>query len=337
MKTNIIAILLCLLLVACSDKQSQLQPNTPVGNFDAFWNIIDQKYCFIEDKQIDWNQVYADYRPQIDTLNPKQERELFKAMAECIDLLKDGHVNLYSPFNISHSSSWWNGYPANFNSNLLFSDKYLGKNYQIAGGLYYNRIAQDSIGLIRYSSFSSGFSALNMLYVLNYFSSCRGIVIDVRNNGGGDLENAYKLAATFFTKNQLVGYWQHKTGKGHHDFSTLEPLTIDTADMPCRWLKPVVVLCNRQTYSAANFFVNAMRYADNCVIVGGITGGGGGMPLSYELPNGWMIRFSAIRMFDASKNSIEDGILPDQQITLVSDDKDDLIEYSIAAINSLYK
>ena len=334
MKPKILVILSFLLTISCTRELDVTRPNTPSGNFDAFWTTIDTRYCFHEEKAVDWNHIYDLYKPRVDTLDRKQERELFAVMAECIDYLKDGHVNLYAPFDVSRSDSWWKGYPGNFNNTLLYS-KYM-PDYQTAGGLYYSRIAADSVGLIRYSSFSSTFSALNMIYVLNYFSDCKGLIIDVRNNGGGDIENAYRLAATFFSDNRLIGYWNHKTGSDRQAFSELEPLRVDTADMPCRWLRRVVVLCNRQTYSAANLFVSMMRYADNCLIVGGLTGGGGGMPLSYELPNGWTLRFSAVKMYDADKKSIEDGIMPDAEVTLLSTDKDDLIEYAVEKILEAY-
>lgn len=102
------------------------------------------------------------------------------------------------------------------------------------------------------------------------------------------------------------------------------------------WLRPVIVLCNRHTYSAANFFVSIMRYADNSLILGGLSGGGGGMPLSYELPNGWLLRFSSVRMYDRDNQSIEPGIQPDGNITLTSTDRDDIIETAVRIINYAY-
>ena len=93
----------------------------------------------------------------------------------------------------------------------------------MAGGLNYCKIDGDSIGYVYYGSFSDGFSLTNWLAVLNYFAQCRGIVLDVRNNGGGNMENAYKLAAPFFVNNDtVVGYWQHKSGIGHDDFSEMK-------------------------------------------------------------------------------------------------------------------
>ena len=77
-----------------------------------------------------------------------------------------------------------------------------------------------------------------------------------------------------------------------------------------------------------------MRYVPNARIVGGVSGGGGGMPMSYEMPNGWMVRFSSVRMYDRDKKDIENGIVPDVLMTMTSTDKDDFIEKAIQLIHS---
>ena len=64
-------------------------------------------------------------------------------------------------------------------------------------------------------------------------------------------------------------------------------------------------------YSAANEFTNAIRSLDNVTIIGDKTGGGGGMPISSELYNGWQIGYSTNPMFDIEKNHTESGIEPD--------------------------
>ena len=156
----------------------------------------------------------------------------------------------------------------------------------------------------------------------------------MRNNGGGDLTNAYRLSSPFFSENTTIGYWRHKNGTDHADFSDFEPLTADASMVLSKWQRPVVVLCNRRTYSAANMFVNIMQYAPNARIAGGISGGGGGMPMSYELPNGWMVRFSSVRMYDRDKKDIENGITPHIPVSLTSSDRDDIIEEAIRQINT---
>lgn len=326
--------LFCLLLGGCTSKNEVDYSWDPVKNVEALWQIIDTKYCYVEQKGIDWHAVHDEYVAKAALLKKDDPVALFDLCAEMLNLLRDGHVNLYTPFDISRNSAWYDTLPANFNSSL--QALYL-HDYRVAGGLYYCTIDQDSIGYIYYSSFSDGFNGSNVYWVLTAFKNCRGIVLDVRNNGGGDLNNAYKLASLFFSENRLVGYWHHKSGPGHDDFSQLEPLHADTALIRSKWFRPVVVLCNRRSYSATNTFVSMMRYADNCAIVGGKTGGGGGMPLSYEMPCGWTVRFSSVRMYDRDKKDIEQGIEPHLLVNMVSHDKDDIIETAIQLINKAYE
>jgi C-terminal processing protease CtpA/Prc len=59
-----------------------------------------------------------------------------------------------------------------------------------------------------------------------------------------------------------------------------------------------------------------MSEADNATIIGDITGGGGGLPLSTELPNGWTLRFSACPTFTKEMKPIEAGISPDIKVDL---------------------
>ena len=329
-----ILLLLLGLLTACHTREEMMYSMDPVTNVEALWQIIDTKYCYVEEKGVDWDSIHDEYVAPAAVLPANNQVALFDLCAEMLNTLKDGHVNLYAPFDRSYSTEWYDTYPANFSSSL--QALYL-HDYRIAGSLYYCTIDNDSIGYIYYSSFSNGFSISNIAWVFKSFEKCRGLIIDVRNNGGGSLENAYLLAAPFFTENRTIGYWQHKTGPGHHDFSPMEELIEDESLSSIKWRRPTVVLCNRRSYSATNMFVNIMRNADNALIVGGTTGGGGGMPLSYEMPCGWMVRFSSVRMYDRDKNDIEAGIEPDVKITLVSTDKDDLIEKGIELINKVYE
>mgnify|MGYP000293816096 CR=1 FL=1 len=39
--------------------------NTPQGNFEALWEIIDEQYCFLDYKQIDWDAIHDKYQPLI--------------------------------------------------------------------------------------------------------------------------------------------------------------------------------------------------------------------------------------------------------------------------------
>lgn len=331
-RNYIIVVAACIVTLAgCHSKEEMAFSTDPVENIEALWQIIDTRYCYVESKGVDWDSIHNVYVARAAQVDKNDPVALFDLCAAMLNTLQDGHVNLYSPFDVSRCSSWYDTFPANFDSRL--QALYL-HDYRTAGGLYYCTIANDSIGYIYYPSFSSGFSSANLHWVFQSFEHCRGLIIDVRNNGGGDLNNAYRLASPFFTENRIVGYWQHKTGPGYADFSKMEALHSDTALVSDKWQRPVIVLCNRRSYSAANSFVNMMRYADNATLVGGISGGGGGMPMSYELPCGWTVRFSSVRMFDADKHDIEDGIVPHVLVNMTSTEKDDIIETAIRLINS---
>lgn len=323
----ILGLLLC--CTACTHSfDEEVQDNTPVGNMRCLWQTLDEKYCFFDEKSVDWQSVYDAYLPSVQRLKQDDECGLFDTLASMVNRLNDGHVNLYSSFDISACRSWNEGYADNFDWSLV--QNYFST-YRRAGNAYYTPIADGEVGYIYVPDFESPVAASNVAYILRSFLDCKGVIVDVRNNGGGNLDYAYQLAATFFKEDKTVGYWQHKNGTAHDAFSALEKQQLHKSDMPSSWFRPVVVLCNRGTYSAANFFVSIMRYANDACIMGGVSGGGGGMPLSYELPNGWIVRFSSVRMFDVDKHSIESGITP---AVLVDDDpattdKDEIIEAAI--------
>ena len=56
----------------------------------------------------------------------------------------------------------------------------------------------------------------------------------------------------------------------------------------------VVVLTNRTTYSAGNFFAAMMKAFPNVTLIGDRTGGGVGQSVGWELPNGWATSSSSI-------------------------------------------
>ena len=305
--------LVSLLFSACVEIEKY--DNTPRGNFETLWRVMDEHYCFFEYKEVDWSDIYDKYSKRIDD-NMNQE-SLFMLLDEMLQELKDGHVNLSSPFNLGRYWKWYEDYPDNYDDKLI-RDCYLGTDYRIAGGLRY-KILEDNVGYVRCSDFSAGMGESNLDYVIDKLNICSGMIIDVRGNGGGFLSNSDRLAARFVNEKTLVGYMQHKTGKGHNDFSKPSPKYIEPSPR-LKYQKPVIVLTNRRCYSATNDFVNAMRLFPNVIILGDKTGGGSGLPFSSELPNGWSVRFSASPSFDVNMQQIEFGIEPDIRVDLLEED-----------------
>ena len=316
------------LCTACVDEEQF--DNTPQGNMEALWKIVDEHYCFLDYKQqtygLDWQQVHEKYKVRVK--GSLTQKQLFEVLCNMLSELRDGHVNLTAAHDLGRYWAWYENYPANLSDTLL--RRYMGADYLIAAGLKY-KILDDNIGYIRYESFNDAIGEGNLDEALMHMILCRGLIIDIRGNGGGMLTNAERLAARFCQEKTLVGYYQHKTGTGHSDFSGLEARYLEPS-ANIRWNKQAVVLTNRRVYSAANEFAVYMKTLPNVKLVGDHTGGGAGMPVTSSLPNGWSVRFSAVPMYDAQRQPAEFGIDPDYNIQQTDEDfakgEDTLIEFA---------
>lgn len=304
--------------------------NTIQGNFDALWTIVNEHYCFFPDKQkeygLDWNECYKRYSQM---LTPSMTREqLFEVCGKMLGELRDGHTNLTSPFNTARYWRWFEDYPTNFSDSL--QRIYLKTDYRITCGIKYT-ILPDNIGYIYVPTFDTSVGSGNLSAIFSYLQLCNGLIVDVRNNSGGLLTTAQDLAASFINEKTTTGYIAHKTSAAHDAFSEPEPITL-TPSEGMRWQKPVAILTNRHTYSAANAFVMYMKGLSQVTIVGDRTGGGAGLPFNSELPNGWSVRFSACPTYDIHMQSTENGIEPHHKVNLATEDfhrgKDTIIEFA---------
>ncbi len=322
-------LLLILLVTGCEDEYN---PRSRKDNFEVLWTTINERYCFFSYKDIDWYEVKKKYEPLVDTCRTSEQ--LFYVFADMLAELKDGHVNLYSSFDVARYWKWFEDYPRNFYANI--QERYLGTDYKIAGGLKY-KMLPDSVGYIYYGSFSSPVSNSNITAAFEQFKDCRGIILDIRDNGGGNLSIADLFAGRFADQHRTIGYIKHKKGPGYNDFSTPKAITLSPSQAS-RWDKKVVLLTNRHCFSAANYFVMIMRQFPNVTVMGDKTGGGSGLPLSSELPIGWSLRFSASPILNEAYEDTEFGIDPDVFVSFTDDDyqnmTDPFIEKASLFINS---
>lgn len=322
MTTKLYSLLLCALLIvggsSCSVEDER--ETSALATYNALWETLDTRYSYLDLKlptDSTWRDMYHKHLPKV--REGMSNDSLFLALTALMSELKDGHVNLTTPFDYGRYWRWHEDYPSNFNTYV--ADKYLGDRYRIAGGLRYTQIlynghAPDSIGYLRFSSFSSALSQSNLAASLSRLSRCRALIIDIRSNSGGNVTTSDLFARHFMSEARTVGYIRHKTGPGHQDFSERKPIHLTPIDNSVRWLRPVVLLTNRSVYSAANDFTLKMKGLPFVTIMGDKTGGGGGLPMTSELPNGWLVRYSSTQTLDASGNHIEHGIEPDYYVSL---------------------
>lgn len=308
--------------------------NTPTHCFRTMWQTVNDNYAYFEYKNINWNGVYDRYAPSVnDTMT---QDSLFSVLSAMLSELKDGHVNLSRGTDRSRYWSWKDDYPDNFNP-LFTQRQYLKRDFQITNALK-NQILEDSIGYIRYESFSQSVSDSDLDYVLKRMENTKGLVIDVRDNGGGSMSTIFRIMGRFVDKRIHVGNMQTKNGERHNEFTNPVPLFAEPKKGKVPYLKPIVVLINRSCYSATTHFAAFMSLLPNVTIVGDRAGGGGGLPVSRDLPNGWQYRFSATMQTLPDGSHIENGFDPDIPVTTGPKEelegRDAIIEKAIEVIKT---
>jgi len=289
--------------------------NTPEQNFEIFWNDFDKYYAQFYIRHIDWDSVYALYRPQISSSTTEQE--LFNIISNIVRGINDMHIDLHTPFGDVY---WKSKAPASYPSKRLINAcKYIQCGTSNSSVFEYRPCKNADIGYIIIPSFNGqgeGITLIDPRYttideILSQWKDKKGIIIDLRWNPGGNGLNAETVAGRFADMSHVYAQYREKVGPGKQDFSQWKNQTIDPKGA-YQFLKPVVVLISRATSSSAEIFVMAMSTFPNVTIVGDTTGGGIGAPVYRELPNGWTYRLSTRYYADAQQNLIEDaGIYPD--------------------------
>ncbi len=330
---NTIYILVLFALSAISCQQlifgEDLESTNANENFEYLWQECNEKYTFFDLKNIDWDSVKQAYQPRIN--EQMSDEELFDVLADMLRELKDGHVNLIADFNTSVFPIFQAG-PDIFDFRII-QDHYLPQNYFRSSGIAHDFIADEQIGYIRYSSFSIPISDKNMGFILERYQSTKGLIIDMRENGGGSVASLYNLLSYFVNEEKLVARSRIKTGPGKEDFSPSEDILVQPNE-EITYSNPVMVLVDRGSFSATSFFALASKALPNLTLVGDFTGGGLGAPNGGQLPNGWTYRFSITQTLDLDGNNYENGVPPDIEVFFDWEDRttDEVIERAIMEI-----
>ncbi len=335
-KVNQTALIVFILIIVAFSGCSELFinpdiPTEPVEIFNLVWNEFDRYYPFFIDKQVDWDSIYTVYSPRIN--NDLNSQQLFQIISEMLALLRDGHVNVYTPYGTSSYTGWYDQYPQNFYFNFI-ENRYLpsDKNVTGNGNIHYGKIG--SIGYIYIESFAGdGSWAESIDEAIEELKDLNGIIVDVRHNGGGSSANANFIAGRFTDRRRVYSYVQYRNGPRHTDFTGLRERTIAPGGKT-QYLNPVVLLTNRSTFSAAEDFTLAMKELPHVTHYGDTTGGGLGNPVFRELPNEWGYRLPVWRQLPTDLTQLEGiGIAPDLQINIIGRDHqlqiDTILEHAI--------
>ncbi len=324
-----IFIVISILATSCEETffEKELATTDPFENFEYLWKECNEKYSYFDVKNIDWNSVKAKYSAKL--YKGMSEDSLFNVLGGMLNELRDDHTNLISPFNVS-----------TYKVNLLAQDNfewrivienYITKNYYQSGPFTHNFLDNGKIGYIRFPAFTGSVDANNLDFVLSKYKDTKGLIVDLRENGGGAVTDVFSLLSRFVDSKTLVNYSRIKTGPGHNDFSEAKPVYVEPYK-GIRYTKKIAFLTDRGTYSAGSFISLASKAIDNIVLIGDTTGGGLGLPNGGQLPIGWTYRFSITQALTLDKKpDFENGVPPDIQVLFNWNNlsKDEILERAI--------
>ncbi len=323
------------LFTSCEKKLIPKVKDTPKDIFHDLWSYVDKGYPFFLEKDIAWDTVYKIYNPQVyDTFTDKQ---LFDVCARMLDTLQDGSVKLYTGF-AEYFHNYYINAPANFNEGLL--ERNYWKNYQKAGPLLFTEI--DSVGYIYYGSFKDRITDEQMDIVVNRFvnDSVKGVILDIRNNLGGDPENLltiYKridIPDTFHKTETLLYETVYKNGPKHDKFTNVSDTWVTENASGLFPQGRFILLTNRKCYGMSTLASSGCQAFPNGRVIGDTTGGGSGYPLLYELANGWRIEIPGSKSLSYNGKFLENGMAPDTVVNMNPTDEanghDTILDAAIA-------
>jgi carboxyl-terminal processing protease len=149
------------------------------------------------------------------------------------------------------------------------------------------------IGYVEVTQFAAG-TGRELLQKLESLrdQGAEGLILDLRNNTGGYLNEAVNVASLFLEPGAVVVYTEGRQEK-RADYKT-HPL-------PVQWKEPVVVLINRRSASASEIVAGALQLYDRAIVVGEQSYGKGSVQNPMVLSSRWPERFT-----DRNNNGIYD-------------------------------
>jgi TPR repeat protein len=301
-------------------------------NFQILWNEFDRYYVFFESKNVNWQALYDIYAPQV--TDQIDNAELFDILSSMLTHLNDVHVTLTIPFRSFNSA---NKRPEGTLNLDIVKSQYLNAGFQTTGnGLFTSGQIFDAIGYLHIASFGSknGRAWVEAIDpIVNEFFDHKGLIVDVRDNGGGNSDNADKIVGRFADQKRVSALLQWRNGSRHSDFGFIWKKYVEPAGDK-QFTKPIIVLTDRKVVSSGEYFVLAMKRFPYVRTVGDTTFGALGSPLRKKLPNGWEYRIPTGKWSSADYVLYEDiGVPPDIHVAVSPSDslmeRDPVIEMAI--------
>jgi hypothetical protein len=282
---------------------TKVAPTGAQATFDVFWQTFEENYPFFAAKKIDWQAVRDRYRPRVYDGMP--DTELFALLREMVLPLYDAHVSL----DAGDTGGFGQGRPGTMipgpgldQQAQAFVEQHdlVGTRLRTFanGRIGYARLP-DGTGYLRISGFG-GYDGDSPTYARNSAvldqtlsqvirPGLRGLVLDLRINGGGSDALALQVAERL-TDRAYVAYAKRvrndPADAGRH--TRPQPVRVEPAPGRFRYTGPVAVLIGGETYSAGETLTQALiQRPARTVRIGQNTQGVFSDVLERVLPNGW--------------------------------------------------
>ncbi len=162
----------------------------------------------------------------------------------------------------------------------------------------YYGIRPEGVGYINLSQFTEGCAKqVRRAYLEMKQKGIKGLVLDLRGNGGGSEQEAVSIVNMFVGPGITIASNRGKTERVNHDFkTTVEP--IDT-------VMPIVVLVNGNTASSSEITSGALQDLDRAVILGTRTYGKGLAQMSLDVPYNGQLKLTTNKYYIPSGRCIQ--------------------------------
>ena len=195
----------------------------------------------------------------------------------------------------------------------------------------------NSIGYIRLTAFNEN-SSFQIKKIINEFvkdKNIKGYILDLRNNPGGLLSQAIKIADFFLTNGEIVSTKSRKESENRRWFANKGDI-IDG--------KVLIVLINYGSASASEIVAGALKDNKRAILLGENTYGKGSVQSIIQLKNNGAIRLTISKYYLPSGESISEvGVTPDIEVAESDDEfrinteKDNQLNFAIELLNGKNK
>ncbi len=251
--------------------------DTARAAFDQLWEALDRKYAmFVLRPEVDWATLREEYRSR--ALACKSVTEFAGTCAEMLKPLRDLHVWI----QVAGKSVPVFNRPRTANANPSAHRAILGSLHDEGHGVQW-AMTDDRIGFIAIYGWGDQAIPALCLAALEKMRDTRGLIVDVRLNGGGNEDRAMEFAARFLKQEFVYAYSQFRNGPGHTNLTQKFPRKI-AARGPWRYDRPVILLIGQKCMSSNESFICMMTGDPDVTTMGDHSCGSSGNPEIINLP-----------------------------------------------------